>query len=178
MGKYKHIVFGVMLSMFLGLTGCNFWHADQDTTAPLPMEDGKHTASGAVQCIQFDGETGNLISTHVSCRIPLEAGAQTFAYVDAQGRTISENGRIQTAFSENQGTVTESWENGGLLTTHFTSNSDGSLDLTQSIQVAQQGISGVRFRMQVPMGTLLFSPHGMAFAWIRNIPKFLISVHF
>lgn len=158
MGKYKHIVLGVMLSMFLGLTGCDFWHADQDTTAPLPMEDGKHTASGAVQCIQFDGETGNLISAHVSCRIPLEAGAQTFAYVDAQGRTISENGRIQTAFSENQGTVTESWENGGLLTTHFTSNSDGSLDLTQSIQVAQQGVSGVRFRMQVPMEYALILP--------------------
>lgn len=151
MRRNNYAVLAVVLSMLLGLAGCNCQSVDQNPEVPLCPEDGKHTTMGTLKSIQYAKENGNLISPDISCQVSLEPGAQSFAYVDAKGNTISENGQIQTAFSENQSDVTESWEDGAQLTTSFVSNSDGSLDIMQSIQVTQQGISGVRFRLRVPM---------------------------
>ncbi len=149
--RFARIV--LFLLLFAGMAGCNR-NVDPSETAGQPTrpEKSEYGTIGTMKGIQYDEKYGNLISPYTRCQISLENGAESFSYIDAKAQTQRTNAAsVETVFTNTEGTATYAWDNGSKITTRFAANEDGSLDITQNIQVAENGISGVGFRLTVPM---------------------------
>ncbi len=129
------------------------------TGGQSPQEDSKtgsrdkeYGMIGTMDGIQFDEKYGNLISPYTRCQISLEEGAETFTYLDKDGTPYSSSFEQLTAsFDTESAEVVQKWDADTALTTQFHACTDGSMDIVQRMEAADGGVSGVRFRITVPM---------------------------
>lgn len=138
------------------LAGCNKTggkdNGGEEAPTEAKNEKKDYGSIGSMNGVQYDEKYGNLISPYTRCQISLETEAQTFAYRDGAGETLyTEAEKVETSFSDTQGTAAQSFDNGARLETDFLAQGDGSLDIAQHITVTDGGISEVRFKLTVPM---------------------------
>ena len=155
MKTYKRLVAGLlalvmMLAMIAGCTDV------QEDPKPTPTEDtsvDKTMGSiGDIKGMQYDEKYGNLVSPYTRCKISLESGSNTFYYLNGKGGQVNgSREQVETNFSGNVATATQTWDAGKQLTTVLTAQDDGSLDIVQTMKADEGGISGVTMRFTVPM---------------------------
>lgn len=151
--KIRRIISALLLTAML-LSACAADNPKNTSapTDPVPGADPNYGAIGDVNGVQYDEKYGNLISPYTRLQISLEQGAETFAYLDGQGKACySASSQVQTQFAGKQATVTQRWNGTTSLTTSFLAQDDGSMDIVQKMEVSDGGISGLRFRLTVPM---------------------------
>ena len=141
------------LAMLCGCEKGKDSQTQNDTdAAQTSSEEKDYGTIGSMDGVQYDEKYGNLISPYTRCQISLEEEAESFAYLDKDGElSYSSSQQITTSFAENEAQVVQAWEGGASLTTRFSACEDGSMDIVQSMEVTDGGISGVRFRVTVPM---------------------------
>lgn len=140
----------LLLCLFVGCDRQDGTDTDTQTTDAKEKKD--YGSIGSMNGVQYDEKYGNLISPYTRCQISLEEGAESFAYLNKDGEAVyTEASKVETAFSDNAATAVQTFDNGAQLSTGFTAQADGSLDIVQHVSVNDGGISGVRFRMTVPM---------------------------
>lgn len=145
------------LCLLLGLfAACGKSDGDtEDSTQPStqPTEEKKDYGEiGEMDGVQYDEKYGDLITPYARLAISLQEESESFSYSDGSDKTFqSSPSQITTDFSDTKAKVTQNWDGNTELTTTFTAQADGSMDIVQSMYAKEGGISDVSFRITVPM---------------------------
>lgn len=103
---------------------------------------------GSVDGIQYDEKYGNLISPYTRCSIAPESAS--YLWLDDTGDQVKDDMSYSSVFGGAEACATIEGKT-GKLDTFYTALDDGSMELRQSLKIAEGGVSGVSWIISVPM---------------------------